>query len=92
LTKRVNVLSRFNFDLYTDSNFGTDQSVPVWNASLTYALLKNRNLRIQLTGFDLLNQNRGIKRTSSDNFFEEMQQEVLGNYFMLNLLYEFRKQ
>ena len=89
-SKRLNLLSQFKYDLYTDSNFGTEQSVPVWNASVSYALLKNRNLRIQLTGFDLLNRNVGITRTSSDNFFEEMQQEVLGNYYKLHFTYDFK--
>lgn len=90
IANRINLLSQFKYDLYTDTYFDAYQAVPVWNASLAYSMLKNRNLRIQLTAFDLLNQNVGITRTSSENFFEEMKQEVLGSYFLLHLSYEFR--
>ncbi len=40
-----------------------------------------------LTALDILNKNIGIIRTSTDNYFEEVHQEVLGNYFMLSLTY-----
>lgn len=87
ITNRLNLNSQFKYDIYTDSNFGTDQSVPIWNASISYSFLKSKSMNIRLTALDILNKNIGIIRTSSDNYFEEIHQEVLGNYYMLSLTY-----
>ena len=87
VTDRFNVNSQFKYDIYTDSNFGTDQSVPIWNASLSYSLLKSKSMTVMLSALDILNKNIGIIRNSSDNYFEETHREVLGNYYMLSLTY-----
>ncbi len=87
MTERLNFNSQFKYDIYTDSNFGTDQSIPVWNASLSYSFLKNKSLNMKLTALDILNKSIGLKRSSSDNYFQETQREVLGTYYMLSLTY-----
>ncbi len=87
VTDRFNVNSQFKYDIYTDSNFGTDQSVPIWNASISYSLLKSKSMIIMISALDILNKNIGIVRNSSDNYFEETFREVLGNYYMLSLTY-----
>jgi len=87
VTDKFNVNTQFKYDIYTDSNFGTDQSVPIWNASVSYALMKNKSLMVMLTALDILNKNIGIVKNSSDNYFEETHREVLGNYYMLSLTY-----
>ncbi len=87
VTDRFNVNSQFKYDIYTDSNFDTDQSVPIWNASLSYALNKRKSLTLMLSALDILNKNIGIIRNSSDNYFEETHREVLGNYYMLSLTF-----
>lgn len=87
ITDRLNVNSQFKYDIYTDSNFGTDQAVPIWNASLSYSLNKKKSLTLMLSALDILNKNIGIVRNSSDNYFEETHREVLGNYYMLSLTY-----
>ena len=90
ITDRLNLNSQFKYDVYRDSNFGTDQSVPIWNASLSYSFLKSKRMNIMLTALDILNKNIGIIRTSSDNYFEEIHQEVLGNYYLLSLTYNLK--
>ena len=87
VTDRFNVNSQFKYDIYTDSNFGTDQAVPIWNASLSYSLLKSKSMIVMISALDILNKNIGIVRNSSDNYFEETHREVLGNYYMLSLTY-----
>ncbi len=87
VTDRFNVNSQFKYDIYMDSNFGTDQSVPIWNASVSYSLLKSKSMTIMLSALDILNKNIGIVKNSSDNYFEETHREVLGNYYMLSLTY-----
>lgn len=87
ITHRLNLNTHFKYDIYTDSNFGTDQSIPIWNASASYLLLKSKKLNVMLTALDILNKNVGIIRTSADNYFEETHQEILGNYYMVGLMY-----
>lgn len=86
-TDRLNINSQFTYNRYTDSNFDSDQSVPIWNASISYDLNSSKSLNIMISALDILNKNIGIVRRSSDNYFEETQREVLGNYYMLSLTY-----
>ncbi|NOQ92813.1 MAG: outer membrane beta-barrel protein [Flavobacteriaceae bacterium] len=90
ITDRLNLNSQFKFDIYTDSNFESDQSVPIWNASISYTFLKSKSMNIMITALDILNKNIGVIRTSSDNYFEEIHQEVLGNYYLLSLTYNLK--
>ena len=87
ITKSFNISSQFKYDVYTDSNFGTDQAVPIWNASISYAFLKAKNLSLKVTALDMLNENVGFSRSSSDNYFQETTKDVLGTYYMLSLTY-----
>jgi hypothetical protein len=87
ITDRFNANSQFKYDIYTDSSFGTDQAIPIWNASLSYALLPSKSLTVMVTALDILNKNVGIVRTSSDNYFQETYKDVLGNYYMFSLTY-----
>jgi len=87
VTNRFNIVSQFKYDIYTDSNFGTDEGVPIWNATVSYGLNESKSLTIMISALDILNKNIGIERNSSDNYFEEVNKEVLGNYYMLSLTY-----
>jgi len=87
ITKSFNFTTQFKYDIYTDSNFGTDQAVPIWNASVSYAFLKSKTMNIKLTALDMLNKNVGFSRSGSDNYFQETTKDVLGTYYMLSLTY-----
>lgn len=89
ITKRLTLNNQFKYDLYTDSNFETDQSVPIWNTSISYAFLKSKSMNMMITAVDILNKNIGIERISDDNYFEETNQEALGNYYIISLTYNF---
>ena len=86
-TNRFTVNTQFKYDIYTDSTFPTDQAVPIWNATVSYALTKSRKVTILLSALDILNKNIGLVRKSNDNYFEEVNRAVLGNYYMLSLTY-----
>lgn len=87
VTKSFNFTTQFKYDIYTDSNFGTDQAVPIWNASISYAFLQSKAMNIKLTALDMLNKNVGFSRSGSDNYFQETTKDVLGTYYMLSLTY-----
>ncbi len=87
ITNRLNIDSQFKYDIYKDSNFDSDQSVPIWNASMSYAFFKGNSLSIKLSALDILNRSIGLIRTSNTNYYQEINREVLGNYYMLSLTY-----
>lgn len=68
-----------------------DQSIWFWNAAIGYKLLKNKSLEVKINAFDLLNQNKSINREVTDTFIEDSQTNVLTRYFMLTVMYSFRK-
>tara|TARA_B100000809_G_scaffold105703_1_gene104218 strand:+ start:10160 stop:12916 length:2757 start_codon:yes stop_codon:yes gene_type:complete len=86
-TNRFTINSQFKYDIYTDSTFPTDQAVPIWNATLSYAITKSKDLTVMISALDILNESIGLERKSNDNYFEEVNKDVLGNYYMLSLTY-----
>ncbi|MEO6149094.1 MAG: outer membrane beta-barrel protein, partial [Mucilaginibacter sp.] len=64
-----------SFDLFT------------WNASVTKAFLKEENLKLSLSGSDLLNKRTGFSR----NGFTQSTASVIRRYFMFSVVYEFNK-
>ncbi|QCX40289.1 hypothetical protein FF125_18220 [Aureibaculum algae] len=87
ITNRFNIDSQFKYEIYQDSNFDSDQSIPIWNASVSYAFLKGNSLNVKLSALDILNKSIGLIRDSNTNYYQEVNREVLGNYYMLSLTY-----
>lgn len=79
--------SRFRYNVYSDENFGGEQVVPLWEASISRYLLKNNRGKLTLSAFDILNKNLGIRRTSELNYLEEQRIRSLGRYVMLTFAY-----
>lgn len=87
ITDNFNLNSQFKYNIHTDSNFKTGQSIPIWNASISYSFLKSKSMNIKLAALDILNKNIVLFMNSSDNYFEEVHREALGTYYMLSLTY-----
>lgn len=87
ISEKLNLNSQFKYDIYTDDSFNDKQKVPIWNASVSYSFLKSNAVNLKFTAIDILNNNIGLIRNSANNYFEEVQREVLGSYFMLSLTY-----
>ncbi|HRI58111.1 MAG TPA: hypothetical protein PK228_00220, partial [Saprospiraceae bacterium] len=66
---------------------GYDQAVPIWNASVSKFLMKNKRLQLSLVVRDLLNRNVGIHRTSNLNYVEDERVASLGRYGLVKLTY-----
>jgi len=76
----------FDYTFYSGESFGDSQKVPLWKASLSNFIMKNKG-QIKLTAFDLLNQNIGINRTSELNYIQEERIKSLGRYFLFSFSY-----
>ncbi len=80
------------FDRIAYTQFGQADPivVPLWHASLTRFFTKQQRLKATLSVFDILNQNKGIARSSQLNYLEVQRTNVLGRYFMLGLAYSIK--
>lgn len=83
-SKKLNLNTQFDYYFYTDSNFKSNQKIPFWNASVSYALSKGNNAILKLILIDILDANVDIVRRSTINYFEETTNETLGRYIILS--------
>ena len=75
---------------YTGMSDGFNQSYWLWNADIGKKFLKNRTAELKLSVFDLLKQNQSISRTVEANYIEDVQSQVLQQYFMLTFTYNLK--
>ncbi|HKC37323.1 MAG TPA: outer membrane beta-barrel family protein [Chitinophagaceae bacterium] len=89
--KDILVSTDFDFLINTGRTDGFNQSIPMWNASLSKQFLKNKAAEIKLTVLDILNQNKAITRTIGENYFEDNRTNVIRRYFMISLTYNLNR-
>lgn len=61
----------------------------MWNATVSYEFLRNRQATVSLKAYDLLRQNSNIRRTVTANYIEDISTNSLGRYFMVSFAYKF---
>jgi uncharacterized membrane protein YgcG len=97
---QLNLLSKqgwfFQNDLnnqyYNDNSTSAsfNQSYFLWNMSVGRKFLKGQKGELRASVFDLLKQNRSINRTVTERAIEDVQNQVLQQYFMLTFSYNLR--
>ncbi|HTN47412.1 MAG TPA: outer membrane beta-barrel protein [Flavipsychrobacter sp.] len=76
---------------YTARSFDQPVTVPLLRAELSRFVLANNRGTITLKGFDLLNMNKSIYRTSQVNYLAEQRSNIISQYFMLTFNYKLSK-
>jgi hypothetical protein len=79
--------SSFNYTFYAGQSFGGTQAIPIWQASLSKFVLKNKRGEIKFVVNDILNRNLGFTRTTDINYIQDERITSLGRYFMLSFTY-----
>ncbi len=82
-----------DIDYYTNTGLaeGYNQAYMLWNASFSKQMLKNNRGELKLSVFDILKQNRSISRNVADNYFEDVQNSVVQQFFMLSFTYNLNR-
>lgn len=70
---------------------GYDNSQWLWNASLSYGFLKNKQATVTLRAYDLLQQKQNISRSVSANYIQDREFNTVTRYFMLSFSYKFTR-
>lgn len=76
--------------LYNGFSDAIDQNFWLWNASIGKKLLPNNRGELSLSVFDILKQNTSIQRNITETYIEDVQTDVLQQYFMLTFTYQLR--
>ncbi|MCZ4243319.1 outer membrane beta-barrel family protein [Pedobacter punctiformis] len=63
----------------------------IWNASLTKKFFKGENLKVSISGNDLLNQNVGFSRSAYNGNISQNSYTTIQRYFMFNVTWDFNK-
>ena len=80
----------YEFRAKTES-FNENFSRLIWNASVSKKFFKEENLRLSLSGRDLLNQNTGFNRGAYGNMITQTNFTTIKRYFMCSLVWDFNK-
>ncbi len=62
----------------------------LWNMAIGQKFLKNEMGELKLSVFDLLKQNRSITRNITNSYIQDVQNQVLQQYFMLTFTYKLK--
>ncbi len=82
--------NELNNQLYNGLTAGFNQSYYLWNMSAGKKIFKKKSGEIKFTVFDLLKQNQSITRNITETYIEDVQNQVLQQYFLLTFTYSLR--
>ncbi|GJM33886.1 MAG: hypothetical protein DHS20C18_28870 [Saprospiraceae bacterium] len=82
--------SNLSHEFYDGLSAGLDQHYWLWSMSIGKKFLKDDRGEISLSVFDLLNQNTSLSRNITETYLEDVQTNVLQQYFMLSFKYDLR--
>lgn len=91
MPKRFFFSTDFTYTVNSQRAAGFNLKVPIWNASLSKQVLKFNRGEIKLSARDLLNQNIGISRNTSNNYIEDSRVLTLRRFFLLSFTYSLSK-
>ncbi len=76
---------------YTARSFDAPVTIPLLKAEIAYYVFSNQRGTITLRGFDLLDRNKAIQRTSQLNYLMEQRSNTIGRFFILSFAYKLNK-
>ena len=89
--------SPFGLVISTDLNFSSTRGYStgyntnqwIWNGSIAYQFLRNKEASIQISVYDILGQQKNIMRTQTASYIQDAIYNSLGRYGMLTFTYRF---
>ena len=88
---RLRVASDVSYTTNNGLSTGYNQNTILWNGSLTQDFFKDKRAQIKVQMYDILGQNKSIRRNTTENYIEDVQSKVLTRYFLVSFVYNFNK-
>ncbi|HEX6182010.1 MAG TPA: outer membrane beta-barrel protein, partial [Chitinophagaceae bacterium] len=82
--------SDLNNQVYKGLTEGFNQNYWLWNLAVGKKFLNEQKGEVKLSVFDLLKQNQAISREVTDQYIQDIQNDVLRQYFMLTFTYKLK--
>lgn len=86
LVLQTDITHQYNSGLSKNYN----QNFLLWNAAIAYKFLKNKQAELRLSVFDIMKQNNSITRNTTETYYEDVQSNVLKQYFLLTFTYNIK--
>ena len=77
-------------EYYKGLSGGYNTNYWLWNIAVGQKFLKKQAGELKLSVFDLLKQNKSISRNVTDSYIQDVQNQVLQQYFMLTFTYKLK--
>jgi hypothetical protein len=87
LPKGFSVASDVNYTHRSGLPAGYNSSPFVWNAGVASQIFKNKRGLLRMQVFDILRQNTGFSRNTSQNYIDDVSYQVLNRYWLLSFTY-----
>lgn len=89
--KTFNFNTTFDYLVYNNPDSDFNQSIPLWNMSISKQFLKNNTGELKLAAINLLDRSMGVNQTANSLYVERETLNSLGQYFMLSFTYTINK-
>ncbi|MEI6864994.1 outer membrane beta-barrel protein [Flavicella sp.] len=86
--KNVFLSNKVSYRYNSGAEEGFDGNAVFWNAGLGVELWEN-NATISVVGYDMLGENNGYKRSVTETYIQDVENQILEQYFMLIFVYKF---
>lgn len=83
--------TEFAYTINNQLASGFNAKVPLWNAFVSKQFLRYNRGEIKLSAFDLLKQNIGVSRSTSQNYIEDKRVKNLQRFFLISFTYSLTK-
>jgi len=70
---------------------GFRKGVTSWNAAANYQLFRNKKGMLRFAIYDILQQNTNVSRNITQNYIQDVQVQVLQQYYLVSFLYNLQK-
>lgn len=84
--------STLDYYIYKSETTGFSRNFPIWNASLSRFLLKNKTGELKLAVMNILDQSMSVNQSANTNYLQQETTNNLGRYIMLSFTYSINKQ
>lgn len=77
----------------TNNGYGSGYNITTtnWNAFISKQLFKNKKGQLKFQVYDILEDNKSVYRTTTENYIEDGRVNALSRFFMLSFSYSFSK-